>query len=156
GAVNGVLTGYRRGGTGCIGKSMPARAELAHHRGRELPDAICVFAARPPVGANSFVQNLSSRSGRLDSGRRPDDRMVHRLTRHPVLRGPLMKRKFGLAVMAIAALALACQSADARSRKHHRGVDKRVEITGFGVGIASTAAFFALNRWRWGNNGYSG
>src|ERR1041385_5839570 len=69
-----------------------------------------------------------------------------------------MKRKIGFAVMAIAALALTCQSADARGKKHHR-VDHRVKVAGLVVGAGATAGFFALNQWRWsgsGSSSYSG
>ncbi|HZL32324.1 MAG TPA: hypothetical protein VFC54_14860 [Pseudolabrys sp.] len=64
-----------------------------------------------------------------------------------------MIRKFAIAVAAIAAFALASQSAQAGGRHHHHHLDKRVTAVAIGAGVASTAAFFAINDWKW--NGWS-
>jgi hypothetical protein len=61
-------------------------------------------------------------------------------------RETLMKRTFALAAAVIAALAFFVQAADAKSRRH---VDKRVTAVALGTGAASTAAFFAINKWKW-------
>ena len=57
-----------------------------------------------------------------------------------------MKRNFALAAAVIAAFALTMQTADAGGRRH---VDKRIKAVAIGAGIASTAAYFALNDWKW-------
>ena len=57
-----------------------------------------------------------------------------------------MNRKLAIFAAVIAAFAFACQSADAKSRRH---IDKRLTAVSIGVGAASTAAYFALNDWRW-------
>jgi hypothetical protein len=59
-----------------------------------------------------------------------------------------MNRKFAIAAAVIAAFAFASQSAQAGGR-HHRHVDKRITAVAIGTGIASTAAFFAINDWTW-------
>ena len=63
-----------------------------------------------------------------------------------------MKRRFALAAAVIAAFAFTTQAANAGSRHH---VDKRVKAVAIGAGVASTAAFFAINDWKWNgwNNG---
>lgn len=61
-----------------------------------------------------------------------------------------MNRKFAIAAAIIAAFAFVSQSAEAGGR-HHRKVDKRVTAVAIGAGVASTAAFFALNDWKWGS-----
>jgi peptidoglycan/LPS O-acetylase OafA/YrhL len=66
-----------------------------------------------------------------------------------------MNKKLAIAAAVLAAFAFTCQSADAGGRKHH--VDKRIAVVAIGVGAASTAAFFAINDWRWrGWNNSSG
>jgi hypothetical protein len=55
-----------------------------------------------------------------------------------------MNRKLAIFAAVIAAFAFACQSADAKSRRH---VDPRLEAVAIGVGAASTATYFALNNW---------
>lgn len=57
-----------------------------------------------------------------------------------------MKRSFALAAAVIAAFALTMPTADAGGR---RTVDKRIKVVAIGAGVASTAAFFALNDWKW-------
>lgn len=57
-----------------------------------------------------------------------------------------MNRKFAIFAAVIASLAITAQSAEAGQRRH---VDKRVTAVAVGVGAASTAAFFAINDWRW-------
>lgn len=57
-----------------------------------------------------------------------------------------MNRKFVIFAAIIAAFAFAAQSAEAGGRKR---VDKRITAVAIGVGAASTAAFFAINDWRW-------
>lgn len=65
-----------------------------------------------------------------------------------------MNRKLAFLVAAVAAFAFTVQAADARSR--HR-VDKRIKAVSIGVGAASTAAYFAINDWKWdGWNNASG
>ena len=57
-----------------------------------------------------------------------------------------MKRSLALAAAVIAAFAFSMQTADAGGRRH---VDKRVTAVAIGAGVASTAAYFALNDWKW-------
>jgi hypothetical protein len=57
-----------------------------------------------------------------------------------------MNRKLAIFAAVIAAFAFACQSADAKSRRH---IDKRLTAVSIGVGAASTATYFALNDWHW-------
>lgn len=57
-----------------------------------------------------------------------------------------MKRSLALAAAVIAAFALTMQNADAGGRRH---VDKRVKVVAVGMGVASTAAYFAINDWKW-------
>ena len=65
-----------------------------------------------------------------------------------------MNRKLAIFAAVIAAFAFTCQSADAKSRRH---VDQRITAVAIGVGAASTAAYFAINDWRWhGWNNSSG
>ncbi len=65
-----------------------------------------------------------------------------------------MKRTLALAAAIVAAFALTVQAADAGSRRH---VDKRINAVAIGVGAASTAAYFAINDWKWsGWNNSSG
>jgi len=63
-----------------------------------------------------------------------------------------MSKKFVVFAALIAALALTCQSADAKWRKHHH-TDKRLVAVEVGVGAASTAAYFGINNWNW--NGWN-
>jgi hypothetical protein len=57
-----------------------------------------------------------------------------------------MNRKLAIFAAVIAAFAISCQGADAKSRRH---IDKRLTAVSIGVGAASTAAYFALNDWHW-------
>ncbi|MFN3658915.1 MAG: hypothetical protein ACK4UO_16830 [Pseudolabrys sp.] len=57
-----------------------------------------------------------------------------------------MNRKFAIFAALIAAFAFATQGAEAHGRKK---VDKRITATAIGVGAASTAAYFAINDWKW-------
>ena len=59
-----------------------------------------------------------------------------------------MKRLFGMVTVAVAALALLCQSADAGSRRHR--TDPAVRAAAIGVGVASTVGYFAINDWKLG------
>ena len=56
-----------------------------------------------------------------------------------------MIRKIGVLAAALVAFAFAAQAADAKGKK----VDPRVEAVNMGVGAASTAGFFAINKWNW-------
>jgi hypothetical protein len=59
-----------------------------------------------------------------------------------------MKRILGVLTVAIAALALLAQSADAGPRKHrHHHIDKRVKVAGVVTGAAATVTFLSLNDW---------
>jgi hypothetical protein len=58
-----------------------------------------------------------------------------------------MKRMVGVLTVAIAALALLCQSADAGGRGHR--IDKRVKAAAVVTGAAATVTFLSLNDWRW-------
>lgn len=62
-----------------------------------------------------------------------------------------MNRKLAIFAAVIAAFAFTCQGADAKGRHHHVG--KRIAAVAIGVGAASTAAYFAINDWRW--NGWN-
>jgi hypothetical protein len=57
-----------------------------------------------------------------------------------------MKRSLALAAAVIAAFTLTMQTADAGGRRH---IDKRLKVVEIGAGVASTAAYFALNDWKW-------
>jgi len=57
-----------------------------------------------------------------------------------------MNRKLAIFAAIIAAFAINCQGADAKSRRH---IDKRLTAVSIGVGAASTAGYFALNDWHW-------
>jgi hypothetical protein len=61
-----------------------------------------------------------------------------------------MNRKLAVVAAVIAAFAFTAQSAEAG---HHRHVDKRITAVAIGVGVASTAAYFAINDWSW--NGWN-
>lgn len=61
-----------------------------------------------------------------------------------------MIRSLALAVAVIAAFTLTMQNADARGGRH---IDKRIKVVAIGAGAASTAAYFAINNWKW--NGWS-
>jgi hypothetical protein len=63
-----------------------------------------------------------------------------------------MNRKLAIFAAVIAAFALTCQAADAKSRRH---VDKRITAVEIGVGAASTAAYFAIGGWKWDGWDYS-
>lgn len=56
-----------------------------------------------------------------------------------------MKRSLALAAACIAAIAFSVQAADAGMLRH---VDKRVTVVALGAGAASTAAYFAINKWK--------
>ena len=56
-----------------------------------------------------------------------------------------MKRIFALALACVAAIAVSAQAANAG---HLRHVDKRVTTVALGAAAASTAAFFAINKWK--------
>jgi hypothetical protein len=60
-----------------------------------------------------------------------------------------MNRKSAIVAAAIAAFVFASQSAQAGGRHHHRHGDKRIAAVALGVGAASTAAYFAINDWKW-------
>ncbi|HEY4983071.1 MAG TPA: hypothetical protein VII24_14300 [Pseudolabrys sp.] len=62
-----------------------------------------------------------------------------------------MNRKLAIFAAVIAAFAFTCQGADAKGHHHHVG--KRIAAVAIGVGAASTAAYFAINDWRW--NGWN-
>jgi hypothetical protein len=64
-----------------------------------------------------------------------------------------MNRKIALFAAAIAALAFTCQGADAHGRRH---INKKIAATAVVVGAASTAAYFAINNWKWNWNNSSG
>jgi hypothetical protein len=59
-----------------------------------------------------------------------------------------MNRKLGIFVALIAAFAITCQSAQAGGRHH---INKKIVAVAIGVGAASTAAYFAIGGWHWGN-----
>ncbi len=67
-----------------------------------------------------------------------------------------MNRKFAIAAAVVAAFAFASQSAQAGGRHHYRHIDKRIVAVEIGAGVASTAAFFAINDWKWSWNNGSG
>ena len=56
-----------------------------------------------------------------------------------------MFRKLAIFAAVIAAFAVTCQGADAKSRKHH--TDKRLVAVSLGVGAASTATYLSINDW---------
>lgn len=56
-----------------------------------------------------------------------------------------MFRRLAIFVAVIAAFAVSCQGADAKSRKHH--TDKRLVAVSIGVGAASTATYLSINDW---------
>lgn len=75
-----------------------------------------------------------------------------------------MKKQLSILAAALAMIGLATQAADAGPRKkakgqykaaysqkvgYHRGVDPRVRAAGLATGAAATAAYFAMNDWRW-------
>jgi hypothetical protein len=65
-----------------------------------------------------------------------------------------MNRKLAIFAAVIAAFAFVSQSADARGRHH---INKKITAVSIGVGAASTAAYFAINDWKWsGWNNSSG
>lgn len=57
-----------------------------------------------------------------------------------------MNRKFATFAAVLAVFLIVAQSADAGGRKK---VDKRITAVALGIGAASTAAYFALNDWKW-------
>jgi hypothetical protein len=65
-----------------------------------------------------------------------------------------MNKRLAIFAAVIAAFAFTCQSADANGRKHH--IDKRIKAVSIGVGAASTAAYFAINDWKWNWHNSSG
>jgi hypothetical protein len=60
-----------------------------------------------------------------------------------------MKRSLALAAALIAAFTMTMQTADAGGR-----IDKRIKVVAIGAGAASTAAYFAMNNWRWNDWAY--
>jgi hypothetical protein len=62
-----------------------------------------------------------------------------------------MSRCIGLFFAAVAVLALSAHGADAAGRRHR--ADPRVAIVGTGVGVASTAGYFALRNWKLNTHG---
>ena len=66
-----------------------------------------------------------------------------------------MRKYLSLLVVTLAALALLCQSADARHKRAHvhvyKHADGRLTTVAIGAGVASTAAFLAINNWHWNN-----
>ncbi len=58
-----------------------------------------------------------------------------------------MNRKLALFAALFAAFAFTSQAAQAHGPRHHD--KKKLAVVAVGVGAASTAAFFALNDWRW-------
>src|SRR5262245_893440 len=65
--------------------------------------------------------------------------------------GNHMTRLMGTLAVTVAALALLCQDADARNRRHK--VDHRIAAVGLGVGAATTVGYLKLNDWHWGYRG---
>ena len=65
-----------------------------------------------------------------------------------------MNRKFAIFAALIAAFAFTCQVADAHE---HLRKGKKLKAVAIGVGAASTAGYFAINKWKWdGWNNSSG
>ena len=64
-----------------------------------------------------------------------------------------MHKKLAILATVLAAFAFSSQGADAKARKHQ--IDNRIRAVAIGVGAASTAAYFAINDWKWHgwNNG---
>ena len=58
-----------------------------------------------------------------------------------------MNRKFIVFAALIAAFAFTSQAAQAHGPRHHD--KKKLAAVAIGVGAASTASFFALNKWHW-------
>jgi hypothetical protein len=58
-----------------------------------------------------------------------------------------MNKRLAIFAAVDAAFTFTCQSADANGRKHH--IDMRIKAVSIGVGAASTAAYFAINDWKW-------
>ncbi len=58
-----------------------------------------------------------------------------------------MNRKLAIFAAIVAAFSFASQSAQAGGGYHHD--KKKLAVVAIGVGAASSAAFFALNNWRW-------
>ena len=58
-----------------------------------------------------------------------------------------MNRRLALFAALVAAFAFTSQAAQAHGPRHHD--KKKLAVVAVGVGAASTAAFFALNDWRW-------
>jgi hypothetical protein len=65
-----------------------------------------------------------------------------------------MTKRLAILTAVLAAFAFICQGADAKGRKHP--IDKRIRAVAIGVGAASTAAYFAINDWKWNWNNSSG
>jgi hypothetical protein len=92
------------------------------------------------AGTGTCLRNWRSAVVVRGSKRRP----AGRASGFQLGRGKSMKKLLGMVIIAIAAVALLGQDAEAKSRR----VDPRVTAAGLGVGLASTAGFFALNNWR--------
>jgi hypothetical protein len=60
-----------------------------------------------------------------------------------------MYKRFAIFAIALMAAAFTSQGADAKARKH--GVDDRIRAVAIGVGAASTATYFSINHWKWGD-----
>ncbi len=63
-----------------------------------------------------------------------------------------MTRALSVLAVVCVALALLCQTADARLLRKNQ-TDPRLSAASFGVGIATTAGFFALRNWQLHNKG---
>jgi hypothetical protein len=59
-----------------------------------------------------------------------------------------MKHKVTIFAAAIAMFAFTAQGANAGGRHHHHHIGKLTAVS-IGVGVASTAAYFAINDWHW-------
>jgi len=57
-----------------------------------------------------------------------------------------MKRSLALVAAVVAAFTFTVQNANAGGRGH---LDKRIKAVEIGTGIAATAAYFAINNWKW-------
>ena len=58
-----------------------------------------------------------------------------------------MHKRLAILATVLAAFAFSGQGADAKARKHQ--IDNRIRAVAIGVGAASTAAYFAINDWKW-------
>ena len=65
-----------------------------------------------------------------------------------------MHKRLAILAAVLAAFVFSCQGADAKARKHP--IDNRIRAVAIGVGAASTAAYFAINDWKWNWHNSSG